>query len=91
MATTALVGILICALGFAGVVGTSVSPAADVKSILPPAHHVQPPVTTSTVAQPPGAAEATTSPPPPGQGVTAIGDSIMIDAAPYLQQICPAS
>ncbi len=37
------------------------------------------PVTTTTTAPPA----------PPGQGVTAIGDSIMIDAAPYLRQKLP--
>ena len=31
----------------------------------------------------------TTTPPPAGQDVTAIGDSIMVDAAPYLQQMLP--
>ena len=31
----------------------------------------------------------TTVPPPPGQDVTAIGDSIMVDAAPYLKEMLP--
>lgn len=31
----------------------------------------------------------TTTPPPSGAGVTAIGDSIMIDATPYLRQLLP--
>jgi peptidoglycan/LPS O-acetylase OafA/YrhL len=31
----------------------------------------------------------TTTVPPAGQGVTAIGDSIMVDAAPYLEQLLP--
>jgi hypothetical protein len=30
-----------------------------------------------------------TAPPPAGQGVTAVGDSLMVDAAPYLQQFLP--
>jgi hypothetical protein len=31
----------------------------------------------------------TTTPPPAGQGVTALGDSILVDAAPYLQSMLP--
>jgi hypothetical protein len=36
----------------------------------------------------PGSTTTTTAP-PAGQGVTAIGDSIMVDAAPYLQSMLP--
>lgn len=43
--------------------------------------------TTSTDPSP--TTSTTTTAPPAGQGVTAIGDSIMVDAAPYLEQLLP--
>jgi hypothetical protein len=55
-----------------------------VTSILP--HPKHPPAPSTTV---PLAGTTTTTAPPAGQGVTAIGDSIMVDAAPYLQSLLP--
>jgi peptidoglycan/LPS O-acetylase OafA/YrhL len=81
----------ICGLGLFGVVSASAAdPASQITSIVPGSrHHVKPPTTTPKT--PPGVAVSTTTtaPPPAGQDVTAIGDSIMIDAAPYLQQMLP--
>ncbi len=79
------VNAVVCMLGICGVIAI---PAADsaphVHSILPPAsHHRTVPTATS------GSAVPATTLPPAGQGVTAIGDSIMVDAAPYLQQMLP--
>jgi peptidoglycan/LPS O-acetylase OafA/YrhL len=90
---------VICLVGLCGLVAVpAVDAAANVHTFLPPAHH-HPATTssrsstsstahsTSTIA---GAGTTTTTvPPPAGQGVTAIGDSIMVDAAPYLQQMLP--
>ncbi len=49
--------------------------------LLPPSPFPVAPTTTSTTT--------TTLPPPAGEGVTAIGDSVMIDAAPYLERLLP--
>jgi peptidoglycan/LPS O-acetylase OafA/YrhL len=81
----------ICLVGLSGLVAVPVVDAAPhVHDVLPPAHHGS---TTTTVATTgstaAGGATTTTAPPPAGQGVTAIGDSIMVDAAPYLQQMLP--
>jgi peptidoglycan/LPS O-acetylase OafA/YrhL len=80
----------ICCVGLLGLV--SVPPAdasAHVRNILPPAHHHQ---TTTSATVPTSASSGTTTtaaPPPAGQGVTAIGDSIMVDAATDLSQLLP--
>ena len=80
---------LLCGLGLFGVVAaTAADPASQVTSILPTVHHRS----TSTIGPPlpPGSPTTTTTGPPPlGQGITAVGDSIMVDAAPYLQQLLP--
>jgi len=77
---------VVCMLGICGVIANpAADSAAHVHSILPPAHHHKA-VTTPTSGS---AVPATTTLPPAGQGVTAIGDSIMVDAAPYLQQMLP--
>jgi hypothetical protein len=66
-------------VGLVGWVSASAAdPASQVTSIVPHVHHHSGPSTTTTDV-----------PPPPGQGVTAIGDSIMVDAAPYLQSALP--
>ena len=53
-------------------------------------HHTTTPSTTTTSHTGTGTASTTTTAPPPaGQDVTAIGDSIMVDAAPYLQEMLP--
>jgi peptidoglycan/LPS O-acetylase OafA/YrhL len=80
---------VLCALGLFGVVSASAAdPASQVTSIVPVAHHHHSPPPSSTAPTVAGATTTTTVP-PAGQGVTAIGDSIMVDAAPYLQQSLP--
>jgi len=78
---------VVCALGLVGVVDASAAdPGSQVASILPTAtHHPAPP---TTLPVQPGSTTTTTVP-PAGQGVTAIGDSILVDAAPYLQALLP--
>jgi hypothetical protein len=84
-----LVNALLCGFGLFGVVAaTAADPATRVTAILPTAHHHRSTATTGP-SLPPGSPTTTTGPPPLGQGITAIGDSIMIDAAPYLQQLLP--
>lgn len=84
---------VVCILGLSGVVTAAAQPGSNVKTVLPPKHHAQP---LRTHRRSPGHTETTvgsTAPTPPpspsGQGVTIIGDSIMVDAAPYLQQMLP--
>ncbi|MGH9091473.1 MAG: acyltransferase family protein [Acidimicrobiales bacterium] len=82
----------ICLVGLSGLVAVPVVNAAPhVHNVLPPAHHQATTTTTAATAgsTAAGATTTTAAPPPAGQGVTAIGDSIMIDAAPYLQQMLP--
>jgi hypothetical protein len=72
---------VVCTVGLVGLVSASAAyPIPRVTRIVP---HVQPHVVA------PSASSTTTTVPPPGQGVTAIGDSIMVDAAPYLQTSLP--
>jgi peptidoglycan/LPS O-acetylase OafA/YrhL len=73
-------GALICSLGLSGVISGPETPPDATKSILPPRHHLTKPSSSTT---------ATTT--PAGEGVTVIGDSIMVDAAPYLQQMLPGA
>jgi peptidoglycan/LPS O-acetylase OafA/YrhL len=80
----------ICALGLFGVVSASAAdPGSQVTTVLtaPRHHHTTTPTTV------PGhhvsSVTTTTVPAPAGQGVTAIGDSIMVDAVPYLRQMLP--
>jgi peptidoglycan/LPS O-acetylase OafA/YrhL len=76
---------VVCALGLFGVVDASAAdPGSQVSSIVPPAAHHPPPTTL-----PSAGSTTTTTTPPAGQGVTAIGDSIMVDAAPYLRSLLP--
>ncbi|MHB1711547.1 MAG: acyltransferase family protein, partial [Acidimicrobiales bacterium] len=77
------------AAGLSGLVSAPADgPASRVTSIVPASHHHPPPATMTTI--PDVTSVPTTSiPPSGGQGVTAIGDSIMIDASPYLRQALP--
>jgi peptidoglycan/LPS O-acetylase OafA/YrhL len=77
----------ICTLGLVGVVSAAADPATKVTKIVPVRHVAAPTSTTTPKGGP--AVSTTTVPPPPGQGVTAIGDSVMIDASQYLQQTLP--
>ncbi len=77
---------VLCVAGLFGLVSASAAdPAARVTTIVPIIHrHPGAPTTVSD-----GATTTTMTPLPAGQGVTAIGDSIMVDAAPYLQSSLP--
>ncbi len=98
-----LVGGFICSLGLSGVISAATSPPEATKSILPPTRRVTQPTTTlptlpedggGTVPRhgmPPWNITTTTTTLPPGTGVTVIGDSIMVDAAPYIRQMLPAA
>ena len=76
---------VVCALGLFGVVDASAADTgSQVTSIIP--HAIRP---TPTTAPAVGGGTTTTTAPPAGQGVTAIGDSILVDAAPYLKSLLP--
>jgi peptidoglycan/LPS O-acetylase OafA/YrhL len=80
----------ICALGLFGVVSASAAdPGSQVTAILTAPRHHRRTTPTTVPGHPESTVTTTTAPPPAGQGVTAIGDSIMVDAAPYLQQMLP--
>jgi peptidoglycan/LPS O-acetylase OafA/YrhL len=84
--------IVICTVGLSGAVTAPVTQAVTtVTRITPPKHPTTTTVASTTTAVPgQTTVPTTTAPPPPaGQGVLAIGDSIMIDVAPYLQQMLP--
>ena len=83
----ASVNLVICALGLFGLVDASAAdPGSNVTRILPTTHHH---AAATTTLPPVAGSTTTTTAPPAGQGVTAIGDSIMVDAAPYLQTSLP--
>lgn len=91
-----VVNAALCMVGLFGLVTASAAdPDSQVTSIVPVVGHHRATSTSTTTPGPsptPGAGSGTTTtgpPPPAGQGVTAIGDSIMVDAAPYLQQLLP--
>ncbi|MGH8980622.1 MAG: acyltransferase family protein [Acidimicrobiales bacterium] len=89
--TTACAAAVVCVLGLSGFVTGAAQPGSTVKTVLPVMHHHEHPHARqqSSGTQTTVGSTATTPPPPPGQGVTIIGDSIMVDAAPYLQQLLP--
>ena len=95
LAAGVFVNAAVCALGLFGVVSASAAdPASQITSILPvPRHHHSTTTTTTarSVSRTHGEATSTTTtaPPPAGHDVTAIGDSVLVDAAPYLQQMLP--
>jgi peptidoglycan/LPS O-acetylase OafA/YrhL len=84
---------VVCAVGLFGLVDASAAnPGSQVTSIIPTAHHRPSPSTSVPEATLPHGfpgPTTTTTAPPAGQGVTAIGDSVMVDAAPYLRQSLP--
>ena len=94
--------LIICAIGLSGLVGAApFGSSPSISSILPTtprnAHNSRgggtPPTTrpTDTPGTTTGVSKTvgSTRPAPRGAGITAIGDSIMIDAAPYLRQLLP--
>lgn len=86
----AVLDLVVSSLGLFGVVSASAAdPASEVTSILPPDHHGGPHSPTAAGRSVPAASTTTTSPPSAGQGVTAVGDSVLVDAAPYLEQLLP--
>ena len=102
-ATGAVLGCgLICSLGLSGVItGATPIPEAT-KSIVPSPRSVTPATGTLPHDPPrgtggtgpglPGGSEPTTpTTVPAGRGVTIIGDSIMVDAAPYISKLLPGA
>ncbi len=78
----------VCLVGLCGLVSVpALAAAAHHRTVLPPAHHHEAAATSTTAV--PGGPTTTTAPPPPGQGVTAIGDSVLVDAATDLQHLLP--
>ncbi len=86
MVAVASVNAVVCALGLFGLVEASAADLGPEASIVPRVRHHPPPATT---VPPVGGSTTTTAAPPAGQGVTAIGDSVIVDAAPYLQSALP--
>jgi peptidoglycan/LPS O-acetylase OafA/YrhL len=83
LAGAVAVNTVLCALGLFGLVSADAAdPPSRVTTIVPVHRAV-------AVAVPGSTTPTTAGPPPPGQGVTAIGDSIMVDAAPYLETTLP--
>ncbi len=99
----ALVAGLICSLGLSGVITGAARVPEATTSILPtPPHSVvpvtgtlphDPPATLGRAGggSPPGGQTTTTTTIPAGTGVTIIGDSIMVDAAPYIRHLLPGA
>jgi peptidoglycan/LPS O-acetylase OafA/YrhL len=96
---TGLLSVVAC-LGLVGIVPTAAASSTmpEVTSILPtaplPRIDPAPNLTVAHVVLPRKRSAETTPPSPPtvppsGASVTAIGDSVMIDAAPYLQRLLP--
>jgi peptidoglycan/LPS O-acetylase OafA/YrhL len=91
----ASVNVVLCIVGLSGLVtGPSVAPQSTVTAILPTGSSSSGATTTSEPKGPTGSnvtvvTTATTPPPPKGAGILAIGDSVMIDAAPYLRKLLP--
>ncbi|HUY66405.1 MAG TPA: acyltransferase family protein [Acidimicrobiales bacterium] len=86
MVAVASVNAVVCALGLFGLVEASAANLGPEASIVPRVRHHPPPAAT---VPPGGGSTTTTAAPPAGQGVTAIGDSVIVDAAPYLQAALP--
>ncbi|MHB8220836.1 MAG: acyltransferase family protein [Acidimicrobiales bacterium] len=85
-----LANTVVCCIGLAGVLAVpALAATAKDHTVLPPKHHHQ---TTTTVPSVPVSSSSSTStapPPPAGQGVTAIGDSILVDASTDLEAMLP--
>jgi peptidoglycan/LPS O-acetylase OafA/YrhL len=102
--TASLVGanLIICAIGLSGLIGTApFGSSPSVSAVLPddggPAsnsRHADASSSSPSTSQPVTATGVGTTvdssvPVPTGAGITAIGDSIMIDATPYLRKLLP--
>ncbi len=94
-AAAALVGVVVSGLavvsfGLGGAVNGATVAAGHLTNVLPPKRPAPlAPSQAVSVSDPVPGTATTTSLPPAGQGVTAIGDSIMVDLAPVLQQLLP--
>ena len=99
-----LVAALVCSLGLSGVISGAPAVPEATRSILPPHHHLERTSSSVPTRDPGGPAAGgrgrstlpaggttTTTTLPAGTGVTIIGDSIMIDAAPYLRRMLPGA
>ena len=98
-----LAATLVSGLGLSGVISGAPAVPEATRSILPPRHHLErtsrtaparDPVVTAAGERGHGtlpAGDPTTTTVPAGTGVTVIGDSIMVDAAPYLRQMLPGA
>ena len=85
--------VIICTVGLSGAV-TGPPPEAEtsVTAVTPPVHPTTTTTTPASTTTLPGEITVPTTtapPPPPGQGVLAIGDSIMIDVKTDLQALLP--
>jgi len=99
-----LAATLVSGLGLSGVISGAAAVPEATRSILPPHHHLER-ISGSGPTRDPGVTAAgerghgtlpagdptTTTTVPAGTGVTVIGDSIMVDAAPYLRQMLPGA
>ena len=100
----ALAATFVCGLGLSGVISGAPAVPEATRSILPPRHHLERTSGSAPTRDPGGSAAGehgqgtlpagrptTTTTVPAGTGVTVIGDSIMVDAAPYLRQMLPGA
>jgi peptidoglycan/LPS O-acetylase OafA/YrhL len=91
----AIANVLLCVVGLTGLVSGPSDPSrSTVTAILPTGSGSSGSTTTSEPNGAPGpgitaVTTSTTPPAPKGAGILAIGDSVMIDAAPYLRQLLP--
>ena len=85
----ATANVIVCIVGLSGLLaGPTADPQSSITAILPTGSNSGTPGTTQPTG--PGATTVSTTPSrPKGAGILAIGDSIMIDAAPYLRQLLP--
>jgi len=82
--------IVVCIIGLAGVVAApALAAATKDHTVIPPRHHHVGTTTTTVTAPGTNPSPTTTAPVPAGQGVTAIGDSIMVDASTDLEAMLP--
>jgi len=91
LSSLVLANVVVCCVGLSGAVAApALAATAKDRTVLPPRHHHQTTTTTAPTVPVSSSIPTTTAPPPPaGQGVTAIGDSIMVDASTDLEAMLP--
>jgi len=91
LSSLVLANVVVCCVGLSGAVAVpALAATAKDRTVLPPRHHHQTTTTTAPTVPVSSSIPTTTAPPPPaGQGVTAIGDSIMVDASTDLEAMLP--